>query len=113
MFCMSEEEKLLQVGRLAEEVSKLKGELNHLNEKLARTVQAYAFAGQNMAQIFTQGGHLMIRSQPGRMIGQPQLDLNALLSAHELDELLGERERIGTELKGATDRLRALAPHLF
>lgn len=41
MYCMSEHEKFEQVGLLAEEYSKLKGELNHVDEKMARTQRAY------------------------------------------------------------------------
>jgi hypothetical protein len=43
MFCMSEQEKLEQIGALVEELSKLKGHLAHVAEKLQRA--ALAFVG--------------------------------------------------------------------
>jgi len=109
---MSDEEKLLQVGRLAEEYSKLKGELSHVTEKAAATQRAYAFAAQGFPNIRVQGDKLVIQSQ-GAIRGQIPAELSALLNEHQLLELINERERLTRELKETGDRLRALAPHLL
>lgn len=41
VFIMSPVEKFAEVGRLAEEYSQLRGELNCLNEKLAELIQVF------------------------------------------------------------------------
>jgi hypothetical protein len=113
-MCMSEHEKYEQVGRLAEEYSRLKGELNHVNEKANRCQQAYQFAGQAFPHITVVDGKLVVTNPQLTRNFQPQgAELAALLSAHELSELLTERERLNREVKETGDRLRALAPHLL
>ena len=109
MFCMSETEKLEQIGRLAEEYSKLKGELNHVTEKCTKAAQAYSFAAQQFQTFVAVGDKVMSRSQPGTQLAV----LDSLLNQHQLVEVLNERERLTKEVKETGDRLRALAPHLL
>jgi hypothetical protein len=112
---MTEHEKFEQVGRLAEEVSRLKGEVNHINEKLTHAFQAYQvmIQGSNPANWKVENGKLIVSPQPGRPIGQPSVNLGALLGEHELIEVLEKRQNLTTELNHATTRLRSLAPHLL
>lgn len=112
MFCMSEEEKFMQIGRLAEEYSRFKEELNHVEKKVARVRQVYIFTTQNFQNLLVQGDKLVATPEPGIM-QQPPADFHALLNMHELIELLNERERLRCEVKEIGDRLRTLAPHLI
>jgi hypothetical protein len=110
---MSEHEKFEQVGRLAEEYSKLKGELNHVDQKAANCHRAYQFAASAFPYITVQNDQLFVNPQATRNF-QPQVaDLPALLGAHQLLELLKERDRLRAELQETGDRLKALAPHLI
>jgi hypothetical protein len=109
---MSEHEKLLQVGRLGEEYSKLKGEFNHVTEKASRCQQAYTFASQAFPNLSVVDGKLFADPQTTRHLQSNGADLHALLSSHELIGLFTERDRLNGELKETGDRLRALAPHL-
>jgi len=108
---MSEEEKLLQVGRLAEEYSKLRGELHLIEEKVARTGQAYAHATQSFQTLSVRDGKLFASPQPGRPTGT--IELQHLLDEHQLVELLVHRENLRGEVKETGERLKALAPHLL
>lgn len=112
MFCMTEHEKREQIGMLAEEVSRIKGELNHINEKLTKALAAYqAMAGpRNINNWVVQNDKVVVvpQAQPS-----PNIDLGALLNVHELKEVLEHKEHLTSELKIATDRLRGLAPHLL
>jgi hypothetical protein len=103
---MSEHEKLLQVGRLAEEYSKLKGELNHFEEKLNHANRSYQYVSQSFTSLSLQNGILTVLNP--RSGG----DLKGLLNEHELHEVLQERDRLRAELEESRTRLRALAPHL-
>jgi len=78
------------VGRVAEEVSHLKGELNHINEKLQRAYAAYSrmTQGQNVQNWSVQNGKLVV---PGAPYNQPPADLDALLDAHQLKEILEKK----------------------
>ncbi len=114
IFCMSDNEKFEQVGRLAEEVSRLKGELNHINEKLTRAFFAYQFLtqGQSPGNWRVDNGKV-VAPAAGRNQSQPLPQLEALLNEHELIEVIEKRQKLTLELQGATDRLKGLAPHLL
>ena len=108
---MSEHEKFEQVGRLAEEVNRLKGELAHLNEKTTRAFSIYQRMSQTQPQLWTaSGGQLQI---PQTSTGMKNTDFDALLNKHELIQVLEHREKLKKELASATERLHGLAPHLF
>jgi hypothetical protein len=107
MFCMSEQEKYEQVGRLAEEYSRVKGELNHVSEKIERAAAGYKFAGNNFANLRLQDGWLTAANQvPG------QKSLEDLLGYRELAEAFKRRDELTAEVGKVAIRLRALAPHL-
>lgn len=109
---MSEHEKFEQVGRLTEEVSQLKGQLNQINEKLLRAYSAYMRLGQSNGPnnwTLEQGEIKAPSSQPG---SKPP-DFSALLNHRELIEVLEHRKKVIDELKVATERLTKLAPHIF
>jgi hypothetical protein len=110
MFRMSEKEKLEQIGEAVEVYSRLRGELSHITEKMTKTQQSYAFANQQFATLRVENGKLIL--QPSGNPNQPR-DLEGLLNAHELVDLITERNRLNSELAEATARLRALAPHLL
>jgi hypothetical protein len=114
MFCMTEHEKLQQIGGVAEEVSELKAGLNHITEKLTRAFTAYQLLtqGQSPNNWRVEGGKVIVPSMAGRAPGQPT-QLEALLNEHELIEVLEKRQRITEELNAATARLRGLVPHLL
>jgi hypothetical protein len=107
---MSEHEKLEQIGALVEELSQLKGHLAHITEKLQRAQQVYAFLGQNFQTVRVHDGKLQVQApRPGF----PPAPFHALLDEPQLVEALSERDRLNGEIKGLTDRLKPLAPHLF
>jgi hypothetical protein len=109
---MGDNEKFEQVGRLAEEVSRLKGELNHVNEKLSRAFAAYQrmVQGQSPMNWNVQRGEIIV---PAPYQQQPPADFAALLNKHELVEILEHKQKLAGELSAATERLKGLAPHLF
>jgi hypothetical protein len=111
MFCMTEHEKYEQVGRLAEEYSQLKGELNHVQEKLNRAQGAYIFAGQQFVNLRIIEGRL--GTNQGVQQQPQQKSLEDLLSHHELKEAFERRDHLAREVAEKTTRLRALAPHLL
>jgi hypothetical protein len=110
-FYMSEHEKFEQVGRLAEEVSRLKGELNHVNEKLGRAYSAYQQMTQSIPNMWNVVNGSVIVPTPQRP--QSNVDADALLNKHQLIEILEHRQKLTSELTGALERLKGLAPHLF
>lgn len=107
---MSENEKLEQIGRLAEEYSHLKGQLNHVVEKLNHAQACY--------QVLSNPGTFQgLRAQNGKLIipqqyGVPPKDMGGLLNHSQLVEVLEEKERLSKEIQAVTERLRAVAPHL-
>jgi hypothetical protein len=113
MFCMTEHEKALQIGHLAEEYSNLKGELNHLEEKVGRVGRAYAFmgTGATFQNINVQLGALILLNAQSR--GQVAHDFADLLNQRELVELFTERNRVREEVQRVGERLKALTPHLL
>lgn len=111
MFCMTEQEKYEQVGRLAEEYSHLKGQLNHVSEKISRAHAAFNFAGQNFANLRIMDGRLTTANAPQYPQGQKSLE--DLLSYHELAEALKHRDELAREVTEKATSLRALAPHLL
>jgi len=111
MFCMSETEKYEQVGRLAEEYSKLRGELNHVNEKLTRTQQDYQ-------QLSNPNTFNNLRIANGALIlqlaaNQLSRNVDGLLGADELKHFIAERDRLNKKLAEVRERLMGLAPHLL
>lgn len=109
---MSDQEKYEQVGKLAEEVSRFRGELNHTNEKLLRAYGAYQRMGQSQGpNTWTvQNGKIEVTAP----YTQPQpADLLGLLSAHELTEILEHRQKLTGEMNAVLERLKKLAPNLF
>ncbi len=112
---MSEEEKYEQVGRAAEHYSHLKGELNHVQEKLNRAFMEMQFLVQQN-QIFqtlkAEGGKVTYVPPP-QLRGQALHSFEGLLNHHELVHVLEEKQRLAAELHEATERLKALAPHLL
>ena len=111
MYCMTEHEKLQQIGGLAEEVSELRAGLNHINEKLNRALHAYTAMtqGQNITNWRVEGGNLIVPQRPQLPPGLPE----ALLNAHELIEVLEKKKHITEQLDAATARLKGLVPHLL
>lgn len=112
MFRMSDEEKILQIGKAVEEYSRLKGELNHVQEKINLAQQSYVIVGQNISAFRIQDGKLMAPPSPQHGRAQQQT-VDGLLSTRELIEVLETKERLTAEVNGAAARLRALAPHLL
>jgi len=111
MFRMSEQEKREQIGEAVEVYSRLKGELNHINEKLAHAQQDYAVASQVFGNLHVDNGKLIVPPQAYQ--AQSARSLEGLLNYTQLVELLTERDRLNAELGGAAARLKALAPHLL
>ena len=109
---MSEHEKQIQIGKLAEEVSRLRGELNHINEKLQRANSAYVRMQQS-------GGFTTWKVVDGKLVipinnqYKPAFEAEGLLNAHQLIEILEEKQKLDKELAETTERLKGLAPHLF
>ena len=111
---MSDDEKLEQIGRLAKEVGHLKGEINHVNEKLSRAFFAYNRMSQSpMTNNWNvSDGQLNIPSQSGQY--QPQgAELDGLLNKHQLIEVLEHRQKLASELDEKSQRLKGLAPNLL
>ncbi len=112
LMCMSEHEKYEQVGRVAEEYSKVKGELNHVTEKLSRAGQAYQQVGPTTIHLVFQGEKLFAPPlAPYRNPGPP--DYGALLNEAELKHAVHEKTRLTAELAELRGRLTSLAPHLL
>ena len=112
MYAMTEHEKDEQIARLVEEVSRLRGELNHINEKLNQAYLAYSAVsqGQTANSWSVKDGKLVV---PVRQPQMPPVKLEALLNYHQLVEVLDGKQRLTSELSEATKRLSGLAPHLF
>lgn len=118
---MSDQEKYEQVGRLAEEVSKLRGDLNHVNEKLNRAFFAYSKMGNssNPANWTLKGDgqnqsiQLVVTTNYSNSQQIQNADLSALLNQHEIIKLLEQRDKLTKELNSTTERLRGLAPNLL
>ena len=110
---MSEHEKREQIGHLAEEVSNLKGQINHISEKLQRTSFAYMRMSNSQGPHTWsfQNGALQIPSSA--QSGVQNADLAALLNKAELTEILEHKHKLTTELNEKLERLKGLAPHLF
>lgn len=112
---MSEHEKYEQVGRLAEEYSRLKGELNHVIEKINRATMAC----QVVVQSYNPNNN-NLRVQDRRLWGTPPgqrmpggTEITGLLNAEELAEALEHRDRLKREVEEKAQHLRQLAPHLL
>lgn len=109
MYCMSEEEKEAQVGKLALEYSEVKGRLNHVEEKLnsffvdAQTI--VQTSGGNGLQLQVVDGKPALAIQPGKF-------LTGLIGSKELVEILEERDRLKIKVAQLTERVRSVAPHL-
>jgi chemotaxis protein histidine kinase CheA len=110
---MSEHEKLEQVGRLTEEVSHLRGQLNQINEKLARAYGGYMRLGQSTGPNYWTLEQGEIKAPSSQHPGNKPPDFTGLLSHHDLIEVLEHRKKLTDELKEASDRLTKLAPHIF
>jgi len=110
MFCMSEHEKREQIGELAEKYSHLKGELNHLQERLNRAQVQCGILGNrsNFEAMWINNGNLYTRSQQAS-----QVLVDGLLNAHELKQCIEEKQRMAAELNDLKQRITALAPHLL
>jgi hypothetical protein len=109
LMYMSEHEKFEQVGRLAEEYSHLKGQLNHVTEKVTRTQHAYTYIGQNFQSLQLVNDKLVMTNQGYGSPASPDV----LLGHHELLEAFRERARLTEEVNEVAGRLKALAPHLL
>jgi len=106
---MSENENLEQIGRAVEEYSRLKGEVNHIQEKLNKCQSDFALASQLLPFLRVQDGKLIVPAQ----LPNQQTSLDGILNVHQLIEVLGEKERLVSDLNAATTRLKALAPNLL
>lgn len=111
IFVMSEQEKYEQVGRLAEEYSQLKGELNHVNEKVAQARAAYQVVSNAFASdaIKVHDGKLY-NAPRGAIIQRNTPEITGMLSTRELIEALEHVDRVNEELQEKAQRLRSLAP---
>jgi ABC-type phosphate transport system auxiliary subunit len=108
---MSEHEKELQIGKLAEEYSNLKGELNHVSEKMTRAQQAYQqLANLNAFNTLRVINGILVANLPPQNL---QRNVEGLLGTDELKHFVAEKERLNTELRQLAERLKALAPHLL
>jgi hypothetical protein len=108
---MSEQEKEMQVGKLALEYSEAKGRLNHMEEKLIRLVEdAQTLTQYNSTNLLFQNLQV-VDGKPG-FSNQPNRFLTGLLSSKELVEVLEERDRLKEEVASLTQRVRSVAPHL-
>lgn len=108
---MSETEKLLQVGRLTEEYSRLKGELNHLEEKIKRAQFGAQFFSNNAGNLRADEDSLAL--VPGTRVTQGNLiDLQGMLSYREALEAFGERKRLQAEVAEVGKRLNSIAPNV-
>ena len=115
---MGEQEKALQTGELAQQYGTIRGELAHLNEKLARAARAFQFAGQNTNHLGVEGNSFFMRAEnSGAIYSHPPVptvaDLVNLLNAEQLREVLLERKRLEGEANRIRERLNSLAPGLL
>jgi len=112
MFCMTENEKAEQIGKLAEHYSHLRGELNHVIQKLNNTQTAYQALGNPMAfqSLRVENGKIFYTSQ---QYGQPVPSIDGLLAHQQLKEIIEEKQRLTKELEVIGQQLKALAPHLL
>jgi len=108
---MSENEKLTQIGRAAQEYSNLKGQLNHVHERIGQALADYQLAVQVFQNLRAEDGKLVF-PHAAHMGNRPR-SLDGLLNASQLTDLLAEEERLSIELDAATTRLRGLTPHLL
>jgi hypothetical protein len=110
---MGDHEKAMQIGNLATDYSRLRGELNHVEEKLKRAQLAAQFFGHFFPSMVLRGGNIAVLDQTSRLAsGATVNDFPGLLSHAQVLEAFEERQRLGTELGSVAERLRALAPHL-
>jgi hypothetical protein len=108
---MSDNEKLVQIGRAAEEYGNFKGQLNQVREKIGHALQDYQLAAQVFPNLRAENGKLVF-PHAAHMGNQPR-SLDGLLNASQLTELLAEEERLSIELNAAATRLKGLAPNLL
>lgn len=111
MFGMSDHEKLEQLGKMVEDYSQLKGQLNHANELLSKANGEYQLVSNAFQSLRVSEGRLVCPPLP--QTGNQQRILSHLLSSAQLVELLTERDRLIQEVRAAGDRLRTSAPHLI
>ncbi len=109
MYIMSDAEKLEQIGRLAEEYSRLNGEFAHLNERLMQAKNACTLFTQGFNGLIVQDGKLI--SPTGRL--GAATEITGLLNIHETVETMMARDRLKNELQALKDRIKKIAPNLL
>lgn len=112
-YVMSEHEKFEQVGRLAEEVSHIKGDLNQIIEKLQRAFLAYVRLSQSGSFQNWKALDGKLHIPATNQYPQQNTDFGGLLNEHQLIEVLEHKQKLERELNAALERLKGLAPHLF
>ena len=112
---MTENEKAEQIGRLAEEYSRVRGKLNHIIEKLNHLQSLYSILSnpQTFQSLRIENGKLLLTPNPAFPYGQQAPNLDGLLDHPQLLEIVEEECNLTKELESLTGRLKALAPHLL
>ena len=115
MFCMSENEKAEQIGKLAEEYSAARGHLNHVQERLTRFwSEIVPLANQQIFQTLrVDDGVIKFNPAPPYQRQTAHSSLEGLLDHKQLKEVLEEKQRLAEEISKLAERLKALAPHLL
>lgn len=114
IFCMTEHEKAQQIGELAEQYSHVRGQLNHVTEKLAKAqIAAQLLGNQQVFQSLRVEKGALLFNNSNNYQPQPRPSLDGLVGHTELIKIVEEKQRLTAELQGLAERLRALAPHLL
>ena len=95
MFCMTENEKAEQIGKLAEEYSHARGKLNHVQEKLNRMQSDMQALNNPQAfqSLRVENGEIKYNPFPAQY-NQPVSKLEGLLDHKQLFEILEEKQRL-------------------
>jgi hypothetical protein len=102
---MSEHEEPQQIGRLAEEYARLKGEVSCIDERIERARRAYLLAAITFDHIVVHEDQLSLGSSD-EVAKCSGANLQNLLGTREVVELFSERSRLRAELDGVRSKLR-------
>jgi hypothetical protein len=111
IFAMSEHEEPQQIGRLADEYARLKGEVQGVEDRVKRAHRAYLVAAISFEEIAVHGDQISLQGGDDSA-NYSSSNLQNLLGTHELTQLFHERDRLRGDLEEVRSKLRGWLTHV-